>query len=1210
MGKNNYSIIKVSDFLDEEWRVYGNKQNCNFENGILTTQDCWAVAQNIEFENIDFRFMARAPKDATQVDIWACFRHYNREHRYMVGLRGGNHKHLYLARMGAVGYDKMLASCPLEWSAMPGVWYSIRVVCAKDTIAVYLNDEEKPYIVCKDEDAPFKSGSIGLGSSYIKTEYKDVSVKEVSADILKGVEKRKDFLDEITLPPSLRESTRCRNRATYRPYVIPVAPQTRIELSLDGEWLFIPDYEAKDNPADLMYDDSKAHMIKVPSSWVPLFAWLEGETMGDLNKGQCDNYHLEEYARCMNQTFDYKNTKSGWYRHYIDFPKNIENKRVVLDFEAIAVVSAVYCNGVKVHENIGMFTPMQIDISDYIHEGRNIIAVQTHCGLPESSSNTVETDFVDNNYAIARQTSDAPVSNCVHREFCTEDIPHGIYSNNPSGIWRSVKMIISEKLHIEDCWFRPTLEDATIEITYINGLKNLKDVSLKYSLVHKTTGEFLCGGDVETVSLKSGEKRVVTIKTPKVSPRLWGPGTPNLYRLELSLHHNDKLVDTYIENVGFKTVHFEGSTLIYNGKPMWVRGANHMPAHIKPNDKELARKYIDIALEHNLMATRTHISPWGATWLDVADEGGLMVSLEGTWPWLMIENIPSQKALEVWKAELRKLFHRNRNRPSLFLVTLNNEMNFYLKNDPDEVVKEKGYHVQGGLKIAREEFPDLPLVCDSGYYRGPTTKHGRDTNFKVANGRYERIIQANNYDDGDMDDPHSYYGWYFVDFFHFMNGEFGRDITLPGRPCMSQECSVGYCRSEDGHATRHYLFEHQTPQTTTGKRAYEHNDPRYFQHHHAFQLQGLVEMFRRVEHERTCGVLLFAFETWFYHHYDVNRIQPMLSANRLKMAYQPVLASADLFGRHFYAGKKLNTNVTIINDSNNQKTLEKPKVEAQIVADDKVLVKSEICYDDIEYFKTVSMPLVLQIPKKLPKHHTQAKLVLKVWENNNLISKNDYDILLADENWTNDICVNDKIWYIENDGLAMNVLKNRNLASNSCVDISSLIGKKDRLVIGKTLNEQQAKQVYDFVKLGGKVIMINQRDLPLALLDGKSISYTEDCTEIMTMNIPESSLFNGIDELDTAWFENGRDVPYVAYGRYDVDRKDCSICALGETLQWHNYIAKLTEYAKIGGTPLFSLKIGEGAILVSSIRTNADNVDPVAYRLTGNILTWDFDEVL
>ena len=106
--------------------------------------------------------------------------------------------------------------------------------------------------------------------------------------------------------------------------------------------------------------------------------------------------------------------------------------------------------------------------------------------------------------------------------------------------------------------------------------------------------------------------------------------------------------------------------------------------------------------------------------------------------------------------------------------------------------------------------------------------------------------------------------------------------------------------------------------------------------------------------------------------------------------------------------------------------------------------------------------------------------------------------------------------------------------------------------------------------------------------------------------MPENSVFDGIDELDVAWFENGRGVPYVAYGRYSLDRMDAALCALGETLQWHNYIAKPTDYDKLGGTPLFSMAQGQGAILISSIRLDADGKDPVARRLTHNILNRDF----
>lgn len=1206
---DNRKMLAAPDLLDGVWRVYGRREGCSYESGVLTTEDCWAAAEHLQMENFDFRFSARAPESAAQVQIWACFRQFNRDYRYMVGLRGGANKQLYLARLGAVGYDQMLALRPLEWHPEVGTWYQIRVVCAGSTIAVYLNGDDTPEIVCRDDEAPFHSGCVALGGGFVAAQYRDVSLTEVAPNALEGVRAKESYLQDLAPTPEMKQIVRRQQRAQYRPYGIPRLPEDRMELSLDGKWLFIPEQEVAGDPMAPGYDDSAAHVISVPSSWVPLHAWLEGETMGeDLNKGFSDNYYLEESLRCSSQTFDYQNTWTAWYRHYIDLPAGIENKRVVLDFEAIALVSSVYCNGHKVHENIGMFTPQQIDISNWVRAGRNVIAVEVARVLPTGDVPVMESDSIDNNYARAREETDSniPVSECEHREFCTEDLPHGFYSGNPGGIWRSVRLIISDRLHVEDLWFRPTAKNAYMEITCQNGRSDSECVTLSYSLVHKTTGEHLCSGNIETFSLNAGEKRVISFRTPDVTPRLWGPGTPNLYRLTLTLMQDGNIVDTYREQVGFRTVRFEGSTLIYNGKPIWVRGGNHMPAHVRPNDADLARTFISTALEHNLMATRTHVAPWGSSWLDAADELGMMISFEGPWGWLMLTHIPSQRSLEIWQTELRALYRRNRNRPSLFLLTLNNEMNFYLIKGSDDVVREKGYLVQGGLKIAREEFPDLPLVCDSGYFRGPTTMHGRYKRLSVANGRYERIIQPNHFDDGDMDDPHFYFGWYEPSFFHFMNGEFGRDMTLPGRPCMSQECSVGYCRAEDGHGVRAYLFSHQTPQTTTGKRAYEHNDPRYFQHNHAFLLQGLVEMFRRVEHSRTCGVLLFSFETWFYFHHDSKRLQPMESARRLQLAYQPVLASAELFGRHFYAGSELRTTVTLINDSNEGRMLHDPVICAELTADGQVLDTQCIRCGDTDYFALNATPLCLQIPKKLSHPRQDAKLVLKVWEGETLLSVNDYDILLAEEDWAKQVSLQEPVWYLQDDGLAEKLLKHYGIAAQPC-EAAPEAGSKGRMVVCKTISEEQAADVRAFAEAGGKVVMLNQRALPDAILAGKQAAYTEECMEIMTMNVPESSVFSGIDELDTVWFPNGRDVPYVAYGRYTLDRMDPDICALGETLQWHNYIPKPTEYINIGGSPLFAMRAGKGAILVSSVRTDAD--DPVASRLTGNILVWDFDEM-
>ena len=1195
-------LFPTAGAAGERW-LRQDRGNYAVSDGVLTVTDGWVSADGLNLSDVTLEFAARAPQDAVSVQIWAGFRHFSHDYRYVVALRGGANCHLYLARMGAEGYDKMLALRPLEWSPMPGVWYRLRVTCVGNTIAVWAAADGEalpadPLCLVTDDDAPFTAGSVSLGGSYLPTEFRDVSVSAADAHALDGVHRTPDYLTSATLSPEEREAARRRERAAYRPFSVPAVPEEHTELSLDGEWLFTPDYELHGDPLAADFDDSTAHIMTVPDSWIPLQAWLEGENMRELNKGMNDDYLVEELIRCKNRTFDYHRTKSAWYRHYLDLPRGIEQKQTLLDFEGIALISAIYVNGVRVRENIGMFTPMRIDVSEQVHAGRNTIAVEVYRRLSEESEHAVNTSTVDDNYATAWDILDAEgvETKCERREFCTDDIAHGFYMNNPGGIWRSVKLIIRDRVHVTDCFFVPTLTDATVQVTAENSGAVAATATLAYSLVHKTTGEYLCGGVVDTLTLAPGESRELSFKTPQVKPHLWGPGKPNLYRLTFTLERDGDRLDTYTEQVGFRTVAFDGATLLYNGEPLWVRGGNHMPAHVRPNDRDLARAFMRMALSHNVIASRTHVAPWGSAWLDAADEAGLLVSFEGTWSWLMLEHIPSRRSIELWKTELDRLIRRNRNRPSLFLMTMNNEMKFYLHEAPDEVVIEKGHILEGGVRVARAALPHLPLVCDSAYFR----KHA------MRSGRYERIIEAYGYDDGDMDDPHGYFGWYNPCFFHFMNGEFGRDYTLPDRPCMSQECATGYPRAQDGLPTRAYLFLHQTPQTTVGKKAYESSDPSLFLSRHAMLTKELVEMFRRVEHDRTCGVLLFAFETWFYHQHNSRRIQPMRSAEQLKIAYQPVLASAELFGRHFFAGDTLETAITLINDSDPHETLVAPEVIATLTANatGETLAEATLTYADLPYFAHAAAPLSLAVPTTLPAARVEATLTLRVRVNGRVVSHNAYDLLLGSREWGHGAAAA-PCRYLPQDTAARDLLAHYGVAAQP---FDATAGAGDRLVAVGALPAADVAAVRAFAEAGGRVILLDQRELTDGLLDTPA-AFTAHRQEIVTMNHAESSVFDGLEPLDTAWFADGRQVPYVAAGRYHIDRFDPTLCALAETLEWHGYINKPTDYTNFGGVPLFAAKVGAGEVLVSALRTDAVAFDPVAARLNGNLIGWDFDMI-
>jgi hypothetical protein len=353
---------------------------------------------------------------------------------------------------------------------------------------------------------------------------------------------------------------------------------------------------------------------------------------------------------------------------------------------------------------------------------------------------------------------------------------------------------------------------------------------------------------------------------------------------------------------------------------------------------------------------------------------------------------------------------------------------------------------------------------------------------------------------------------------------------------------------------------------------------------------------------------MFAFETWFYNQHDSRRIQPNLSAIQLKMAFQPVLASAELWGRHYYAGGTLETNITLINDSERKETLESPQVELSLVAGSKTLASQSLLFETLAYFQTATKKLFLPLPSRLPEERLEAKLIVRVKANGVVISKNEYDILLASEEWGKGHTPCEESYYcLKSDTTSRELLARYNIKAVECFDLSELSGRQGRLVVTGTIEGKDGRLMREFAHSGGKVILLGQQDLPKELLGETEAPFTAHRQEIITMNVPESSIFAGIGILDPVWFSDGRNVPYAALGRYSVDRLSRDISVLAETLDWHGYLNTASDYKKYGGTPLFAMKVGKGNILVSSVRVDASGFDPVASRLAGNSINWNFD---
>lgn len=1159
--------------------------------GVLHSQDNYAVFGDNTLSNYTFSFRARNPKDAEQVQIWAGFRHANRYDRYVIGLKGGLLDQVYLLRLGYMGTDEFLGERPLRFHPVPGEWYKLRVEVAGQRIRVFVGDEQLPYIDVTDKNGGATAhGGVTLGGGWIPTEYDDLSITPLADDALANVA---DTEYRQQKSQQQKETQRQHERQTYKPIVVSTLNKGRTDVSLDGNWLFMPEYQLNDSrkAVSAQTNDEDWHVMNVPNFWNPIRIWLHGETMptprGQQAKGVSDAYYQKETDRCENYTFDYNKVKSAWYRQWIELPQGVQGKTMTLHFDAVSKTAEVYINGLLAGSHVGMFADFQADATRLLHPGKNLIAVKVLRNKDDDSN--AKNDQLDAHYAQAqgddvRETTETHVTSDLLR-----DMPHGFYGNDPAGIWQPVRLTITDQAKVEDVFIKPRLDGASFEVTVTNHGSKKNTYSLYTDIIDKATGETLYSGlSAEKILLNGGEERLLTYDIADLQPKYWTPLHPNLYDFRFTLK-NKKEADELTVTSGFRTFEVKDGLFYLNGIKYWLRGGNQAPSAICPYDETLAHKFYALMKEGNIEVTRTHTAPFNELWMKAADEDGIAVSFEGTWPWLMLENrpIPDKELLSLWEDEMKTLMKKYRNHPALILWTVNNEMKFYDLDKDKNRAMQKMVVISDLVKAMREIDPTRPMVYDSNYF---------------SKGKVEKYGQAfmNSIDDGDVDDVHAYYNWYDYTLFRFFKGEFEKNHLMPGRPLISQEMSTGYPNNETGHPTRSYQIIHQNPMTLVGYKGYDFCDPQYFLQTQAFTTGELAETLRRTSPNGS-GILHFSLHTWFKQAYDANAIKPWPTYYALSRALQPVLVSAEIWGRSLYGGERMPVRICIVNDREDGTALKPTVLHWQITADSKTLASGNEQIKAVAHYEHHWTEPTIVLPEVSGK--TKVKLLLSLTENGKEISANEYALTLAPH-----ITAPQKA----------NVVLLGNGSSLDAVGIDYTLWtkaaqlKKASLVILSevdSLNDQQLTQLHNYQQKGGKLLLLNANEAASQLfpqyIKGWLIPTEGD---IAYMEKEEDSVFDGIDVMELRyWNDNRREIPTVCHTTLKTVRSD-QVEELAGQMKIHAYIDggkpedRIKRIDQMRGYTLLRISDGKGSALVSTMCTDKAMTDPIAGQLLVNLV--------
>jgi len=402
------------------------------------------------------------------------------------------------------------------------------------------------------------------------------------------------------------------NRETAHTLAIPMAKEADVRLndfskspyyqSLDGTWKFYwvsAPTKARDTMCAADYNDASWTDIDVPSSW---------QVWGLHNNKAWDKplYCNVAYPFSFNEsTFSVMADRPGWftynsnmpnpvgtYRRKFNIPSEWTGRDVYVRFNGVGHGYYLWVNGQRVGYSEDSYLPSEFNITPYITEGENTMALQVY-----------------------RFTSGSFLE-CQDYWRLT-------------GIQRHCFLWAAPKSQIRDYFFTTDLDNAyvnakaNVKVT-LTGTENVKDGTVEARIEDN-------GTTIAKATAKAANE--LSIDMDVTAPRLWSAETPNLYDLVLVLRNaKGETVDIRGGKVGFREVGIRSDgALIINGKRMVFHGVNRhdfSPVNGRAISDEEIENDIKTMKRLNINAVRTSHYPNDPIFYDLCDKYGLYVLAE------------------------------------------------------------------------------------------------------------------------------------------------------------------------------------------------------------------------------------------------------------------------------------------------------------------------------------------------------------------------------------------------------------------------------------------------------------------------------------------------------------------------------------------------------------------------------------------------------
>lgn len=411
------------------------------------------------------------------------------------------------------------------------------------------------------------------------------------------------------------------------------------------------------------------------------------------------------------------------YVKYFTIPENMKNKRVCISFQGVESGFALWLNGHYVGYSEDTFDPSDFELTDYIIEGENKLAVR-----------------------VWKWTSS---SWCEDQDFYRF-----------SGIFRDVFLYAVPCAHVEDLSVVPILNDTFDEGTLSvsikadgDGIASVKLYELGDLSVEKYDRAKLL---LEEFDIELRNKEICEGSCNVKNPLLWSAEKPNLYEVKIIVKDTHRNETEFISQLaGFRRFEMVDGLMKLNGKRIVFKGVNrHEFSSITgrvPNRDEVIKDIVTMK-KNNINAIRTSHYPDDSMLYKLCDIYGIYMIAEnnleshGTWEaynkgyvdldFVVPKDKPQWREMMLDRAN--SCYQRDKNHPAILIWSCGNESfggktiyemsQLFRQLDKHRLVHYEGvfsdrsyndtsdmesqmYTPAAGIEKFLAEHPEKPFIC-------------------------------------------------------------------------------------------------------------------------------------------------------------------------------------------------------------------------------------------------------------------------------------------------------------------------------------------------------------------------------------------------------------------------------------------------------------------------------------------------------------------